>query len=120
MGKSKPNRHDFYLQEQKRIADIKRRDQERAREIRDKIDTVTNMVKKAALEGSLESTKFNVLEVNFFARIDECNMYVPAEISVAEFSLKEGVVNMYHSFPRPGNIPLGYKRECMENSNKSH
>jgi len=102
------------------LADIKRRDQERAREVRDKVDSVATMVENGSLAGTLETTTFNIIESNVFVKIEEDKVYVPAEISIAKFSLREGVVEVYQAFPRAGAIPLGYKRECLESSNHGH
>ena len=41
-------------------------------------------------------------------------------MSIAKFSLHEGVAEVYQAFPAAGEIPLGYKRECLENSDKRH
>jgi len=102
------------------LADIRRRDQERAREVRDKVDSVATMVENGSLAGTLETTTFNIIESSVFVKIDEDKVYVPAEISIAKFSLREGVVEVYQAFPRAGAIPLGYKRECLESSNHGH
>ena len=52
------------------LVGIKKRDLERIREVKDKIDAVTNMVENAALSGTLETTKFYVMETNVFVKID--------------------------------------------------
>ena len=122
MGKSKNYNggKGGYDKLQKSLMIIKKRDEERAREVKDKIDAVAISVEKAALAGTLETKKFNIIETNIFAKIEESGEYIPAEISIAKFSLKEGVVQVYHAFPKAGVIPLGYKRVCMESSNKGH
>jgi len=102
------------------LVGIKKRDLERIKEERDKISAIKNMVDRAALAGTLESAQFNIIETNVFVKIPEDKVYVPAEISVAKFSLQEGLIKVYQAFPEAGKIPLGYKRQCMENSNKGH
>ena len=62
-----------------------------------------------------------VIQSQIFAKTEEANpQYVPAEISLARFSLSDGIKEVYHAFPRPGPVPLGYKRACLENSAKNH
>lgn len=102
------------------LVGIKKRDLERIKEEKDKIDAVKNVVERAALAGTLESAQFNIIETNVFVKIPEDKIYVPAEISIAKFSLQEGLIKVYQAFPEAGKIPLGYKRECLENSNKGH
>lgn len=102
------------------LVGIKKRDLDRIKEEKDKIDAVKNVVERAALGGTLESAQFNIIETNVFVKIPEDKIYVPAEISIAKFSLQEGLIKVYQAFPEAGKIPLGYKRQCMENSNKGH
>ena len=76
------------------LVDIRRRDQERTNEVRDKIEAVANMVERAALAGTLETAQFNIIETNVFVKIPEDKVFVPAEISIAKFSLREGVMKV--------------------------
>ena len=42
---------------------------------------------------------------------------VPAEMSLARMSLRQGVEETYNVFIEPGPIPKGYRADCTENSN---
>ena len=53
------------------LEDIRRRDLERAREVRDKVALVATIVENASLAGTLETTTFNIIETNVFVKIDE-------------------------------------------------
>ena len=105
------------------LAEIKRRDAERAKKEQNKKVWIEKMVKTAKSQGRLEKIKFNVIAVNIFTQTEEVSpVYVPAELSVAQFSLSEGLDDkgVYQVFPDPGKIPLGYTRRCLENSDREH
>lgn len=42
--------------------------------------------------------------------------YLPVEIAVIEYSLKDGITKVYHEFLKPGDIPTGLRYECMSHS----
>lgn len=50
----------------------------------------------------MKSQPYYFLTVNYFTRSISGAFYVPAEISVAKYSLEEGVCRTYHSFLNPG------------------
>lgn len=57
----------------------------------------------------------------FYIRIldDDSYEYCPAEIAVAEFSLKEGVTRVYHRIIK-SKIRMGYASEAIEHSKNTH
>jgi len=102
------------------LADIRRRDLERQLAIRNRIDKVDSIVELAKSSNSLKEMYFYIMTTNIFAKVDDTGAVIPAEISVAKFSLEDGVVDVFQAFPKPGKIPLGYKRLCLENSDTGH
>jgi len=103
------------------LVDIKKRDRERKEEAENKIEAVSSMVEMAVKGGRLEKTEFYVIQTNVFVKTEEDPpIFVPAEITIAKFSLQEGVIEVYQAFTVPGKIPLGYKRLCLENSQEGH
>lgn len=46
--------------------------------------------------------------------------FVLGEIALIEYSLREGIINEYHSFIKPNKIPLGYTSQCMDKSKEDH
>ncbi|GAB6030827.1 hypothetical protein CHUAL_007666 [Chamberlinius hualienensis] len=46
--------------------------------------------------------------------------YLPAEIGMTKYSIANGIVAEYHDFIAPGEIPLGYRYACQENSERGH
>ena len=104
----------------KPLEEVLNRDEKSVKEYKEKVKAVGRMVASAVTADTIKSAYFYVMETNVFAKIDEEGVFVPAEISVAKFSLLEGLVSVYQAFPSAGVVPLGYKRECIENSNKGH
>jgi len=103
------------------LAEIERRDRELRIQGENKIKAVENLVESAALGGTLETKEFFVIQTNVFVKTEEDPpFYVPAEISIAKFSLQGGVLDIYQAFTVPGDIPLGYKRLCLESSRDGH
>lgn len=70
----------------------------------------------------LEKIKFIFIHVNwFYKREVGINRYkfVPAELAVAEFSLENGVENVYHEIIN-AKIDLGFRRDAIETSMETH
>jgi len=62
---------------------------------------------------------FTVIHTNIFVKTDSGKI-VPAEICVANFSLKKGIIEIYHEFPAAGDIPQGYRYDCTAWADVSH
>ena len=102
------------------LEEIQRRDVLRKQEVLRKIRMVDSELEEAFQVDRLEIKQFNVLVTNVFVKIDEDQIYVPAELSIAKFSLNSGVISVFQAFPEAGVLPRGYKRLCLENSEKGH
>jgi len=105
------------------VVDILKSNKQREVEEKKKIQSVREMVEMAVLMGDVKTKPFYVIQTNVFLQTEEYPnpaVILPAEISIARFSLQEGVMEVYQAFPEPGEIPLGYKRICLENSRKGH
>lgn len=108
------------LDHEKMIEHFKRINLEIELEERLKRTQVIDFVRKLSVDDIPKKDLF-VIQSQIFAKTDEESpQYVPAEISLARFSLSEGIIEVYHAFIRPGTVPLGYKRACLENSAKKH
>jgi hypothetical protein len=46
--------------------------------------------------------------------------YVLAEVALVEFSIEQGIINTYHAFIKPNQVPLGYRSQCMESERDIH
>ena len=102
---------------------IQRRDQEKKLLAQKKLQDVDDMMIREA--ENLEDVSFYVMHANFFAKTElEAGdvIFVPAEISFIKFSLRDGLMDVYQSFPAPATpeypIPLGAKWNCQQRSEK--
>uniref|UniRef100_A0A1B6J7Z9 HMG box domain-containing protein n=1 Tax=Homalodisca liturata TaxID=320908 RepID=A0A1B6J7Z9_9HEMI len=80
---------------------------------------IENTVSSLASKKLLAEHKFYLVHVNYFC-ITEGECYHPAELAVSEFSLAEGIIDVYSTIISPGNIPLGYRHNAMQNAENSH
>jgi len=111
---------ELRLDHEKMIEDFKRINLEKEMEGKRKRAEVKSFARKYSLVETPKKDLF-VIHSQIFAKTEEEKPhYVPAELSLARFSLSEGIKEVYHCFPRPGTIPIGYKRACLENSSKGH
>jgi hypothetical protein len=54
-------------------------------------------------------------EINpFKSSLDYNPYFVLAEVGLVEYSVHQGITNIYHAFIKPNEIPLGYRSQCME------
>lgn len=103
---------------------MRQREEQRKTEMM-KLD-IKEKIELAKREDRLEDSTFYILHTNIFCFTSEKEI-VPAELSLAKFTLKEGVHSIdkvygevYHVFIEPGQIPRGYMRDCLANSKATH
>jgi len=104
---------------------MRRQREEQRRAEMMKLD-IKEKIELAKREDRLEDSSFYLLHTNIFCFTSEKEI-VPAELSLAKFSLKEGVQSIdkvygevYQVFIEPGQIPRGYMRDCLANSKATH
>lgn len=51
---------------------------------------------------ALHTREFFFIAANYFTHVLETDQYVPAEISVSKYSVRKGVIDVYHSIINPG------------------
>ncbi|XP_029054265.2 protein maelstrom homolog [Osmia bicornis bicornis] len=101
------------------VAAADKREQEYHQNMLQYIESIITMSTK---HKNLEKLKFMVIHVNwFFTRVIGINKYdyCPAEFAVGEFSLENGIENIYHEIIN-SKIPLGWKRDAIEISQQTH
>ncbi|XP_039961078.1 protein maelstrom 1 [Bactrocera tryoni] len=82
--------------------------------------TIDNTVRNSVKNCQLKTQPYYFLMVNYFTRSLGSGCYVPAEISVAKYSLQEGVCRTYHSFINPGSEMYGLQYEAQHHSENTH
>ena len=87
---------------------------------------IREVVELANMEDRLEDAPFYIVHTNIFCMTAEKDI-VPAELSLAKLSLREGVQSIdkvygevYQVFIEPGPVPRGYLGDCLANSKATH
>lgn len=81
---------------------------------------IQEIVTNSRQKDDLPNQKFFFIMGNYFACNQDGGIYLPAEIAISEFSLKDGITNKFHSFINPGNVLFGYAYEAREHSKNTH
>ena len=118
--KEKKKYYDMEKEEQEQIQNAIKRDTENKLKIKLNELMIQSIVHDKSIE-VLKHQTFFVIFSHIFTHIeDTVCLYIPAEVSIAKFSLQDGVLQVYHGFINPGDIPRGYKGRCVEHSNFTH
>lgn len=71
--------------------------EEQQRHVQQQID---NIVRRSRQLKKLETENYYFVMVNYFVK----DIYVPAELAIAQFSLQGGVHRIFHTLINPGNV----------------
>ncbi|XP_043515035.1 protein maelstrom homolog [Frieseomelitta varia] len=83
---------------------------------------IESVVSLGVLHNNLPKLKFIFIHTNWFCKKNiGINKYefFPAEFAVAEFSIENGIEDIYHELLKP-KIPLGWRRDAIEISQQTH
>lgn len=98
------------------------RREERERQMRQGI--VDLLGRPRMSEGDFKSTnalkKLYFIYFNILVKIKEQNKFIPIEVGLVEYTIKEGIRRDYHNFIITREIPIGYSREAIEHSETTH
>lgn len=64
-------------------------------------------------------TKFVIGAANVMVKTIE-GVYLPLELGLVKYSVREGVISHYHQFTDPGPVPMGYMHKATTHINSSH
>jgi len=102
------------------LSHIEKEKNELERQDRSMKNEVENIANTGRNTGELADIKFNFISVNYFSKTADASIYTPAEIALAVYSLKKGVINQLHSFVNPGYVPYGHTFETKQHSEDTH
>jgi hypothetical protein len=93
--------------------------QEEIRKWKQMEDKIEETLRDAYLNDTLVDLQFN-----FFSTTDFCQTFTgdiyPAELAMAKFSLRCGVIDSLHMLINPGHLPLGFRRVAYKKSSSEH
>ncbi|KAH8246316.1 hypothetical protein KR032_000227 [Drosophila birchii] len=82
--------------------------------------SIERVVMDAQKSHDLENTKFVFCAFNYFTKALKSDVYVPAEFSACEYSLKEGIISVYSTIIDPGHIIFGQASDAQHHSSTTH
>ena len=71
-----------------------------------RVNMVKSLINAMSNKNQLINTKLFVIASNIVVKTDK-NQYLPLEIGIVQFSIKDGLTDSLHQFINPGPIPLG-------------
>lgn len=72
-----------------------------------RVNMVKSLINAMSNKNHLINTKLFVIASNIVVKTDK-NQYLPLEIGIVQFSIKDGLTDSLHEFINPGQIPLGF------------
>ncbi|XP_037819034.1 protein maelstrom 1 [Lucilia sericata] len=81
---------------------------------------IESTVSRSVKNDELELKSYYFIMVNYFTKTLKGGVYVPAELSVCEYSLKDGVKRMYQTLINPGVNIYGHQYEAQHHSDTTH
>uniref|UniRef100_T1PAS7 PiRNA pathway germ-plasm component n=1 Tax=Musca domestica TaxID=7370 RepID=T1PAS7_MUSDO len=81
---------------------------------------IETTVSRSVQNDELENQNYFFIMVNYFTKTLKGGVYVPAELAVCKFSLKEGVSRVYQTLINPGVNIYGHQYEAQHHSETTH
>lgn len=69
---------------------------------------------------AITKKEFYIIDIQSMYNLPSEKGYLPCELACVKFSLKEGIIDTFHTFVNPGQVPRGYNGECKLWSDKTH
>lgn len=82
-------------------------------------NTISDMLDKAVANNELEKLEFYFISFAYFC-VTSGGTYIPAEMGLVRYSLKDGVMDKLHMFIDPGKLPLGMAYDAKQHSETDH
>lgn len=82
-------------------------------------NTITSMLDAATEKNALEKLEFYFISFGYFC-VTSAGTYIPAEMGLVRYSLKDGVVDKLHMLIDPGKLPLGMAYDAKQHSESDH
>lgn len=118
--KSKNNEKVRYTSSGQNVEVLQRQAEEQVRKIQEMKETIENTILTAVEAKTLPDKIFYFIHVNYFCACHK--QYIPAEISMAKWTLNTGVTtdNVFSMVCKPGMLPVGYSAEAIRISTETH
>lgn len=102
------------------IQQIEKEKLEQEQNVRTVKKNIDKIVRDSLKRNELAEQKYFFVMVNYFTKTLQGGVYLPAEISLCRFSLKDGISHKFHSFVNPGVNIYGHTYEAQQHSDTTH
>lgn len=82
-------------------------------------NTIAGMLDAGVASNELEKVEFFFISFAYFC-VTSNGTYIPAEMGLTRFSLRDGVKDKLHMFIDPGKLPLGFSYDAKVHSESDH
>lgn len=82
-------------------------------------ETISGMLDAGVASNELEKVEFFFISFAYFV-VTSNGTYIPAEMGVVRYSLRDGVKDKLHMFIDPGKLPLGFSYDAKVHSESDH
>ncbi|KAL1378423.1 hypothetical protein pipiens_003983 [Culex pipiens pipiens] len=98
---------------------VEKEQRERAAKVELIRNSIAERIQTACVRNELEAMKVYFIAFNHFCKTTS-NVYVPAEMALAKYSLENGVMAKMHEYINPQKIPLGLALDAITWSEETH
>lgn len=82
-------------------------------------NTIAGMLDAGVASNELEKVEFFFISFAYFC-VTSNGTYIPAEMGLVRYSLRDGVKDRLHMFIDPGKLPLGFSYDAKVHSESDH
>jgi protein maelstrom len=101
------------------LEEMERRKQEEIRKRKEMEQKIEKTLRDAYEDQTLVDLQFNIFATTDFCQTLTGDIFA-AELAMAKFSLRSGVVDSIHMQINPGKLPLGFRASAQEKSDSTH
>ena len=119
--KEKHNLENKFDAQGRSLADLQREKEAQQKAQDDMLARIDKIIRQARGRDRLPETNFYLVHFNILAKTDDTPArFLPCEIGLVEFSLRDGVKRSLHDFMYPSDVPVGYSYAIRDNAEKTH
>ncbi|XP_023226992.1 protein maelstrom homolog [Centruroides sculpturatus] len=101
------------------LDDVYRAEREEQEKAEEAVKFVERYIFRMDSVDEVKNTPFFIMVFNVLCCTDD-NEYIPLEVGITKYSIKEGIEDYFHTFIDAGRIPIGYSRAAMQHSDETH
>lgn len=117
-AREKGSLHNKFTSDGRSIASVLQEEDEKVQQRRAMVEGIQRYVDDIGTVEEIKKFPFYIFATNILCEVH--GVYYPLEISLIEYSIKEGFIRAFHRFVDPGSIPLGFASAAKDHSESTH